>query len=419
MNKIKFSQTTTPETIAFNINNLRNLVFEVTDACNLQCKYCGYSELYEGYDDREDSYLSFKKAKLMIDYLAEIWRREKLEKVHQRLNIGFYGGEPLLNMDFVKEVILYAKRLKDIGKTITHNMTTNAMLLDRHMDFLAENKVRLLISLDGDEYGHSYRLDKAGNNSFKRVMRNVRLLKEKHIDYFEKYVNFNSVLHNRDEVEGIFSFIRHEFSKNPRVSALNNSGIREDKKEEFYQTYKNPLHSFEMSSDCAKLAEDMFISAPPVEALSRHLYHNSGNLYDNYRDLVINTEITGRGQSGTCVPFMIKMFVTVNGKILQCEKINHEFALGQIHEDRIELNLQGAADKQNGYLKNLEKQCLICVNNKKCGLCIYQIDHLDYPNVHCRNFSTSDNDMVGKKIMDFLGRNPHMYRRIHEQVTIS
>lgn len=79
-------------------------MFEVTDACNLQCKYCGYSEFYGGYDKWEDSYFSFEKAKLLIDYLAEIWRKDRLEKVHQRLNIGFYGGEPLMNMDFKKQL---------------------------------------------------------------------------------------------------------------------------------------------------------------------------------------------------------------------------------------------------------------------------------------------------------------------------
>ncbi len=39
--------------IIFNINNLPQLVFEVTDACNFRCKYCGYADIYEGYDKRE------------------------------------------------------------------------------------------------------------------------------------------------------------------------------------------------------------------------------------------------------------------------------------------------------------------------------------------------------------------------------
>lgn len=73
-------------------------------------------------------------------------------------------------------------------------MTTNAILLDRYMDFLAENEFRLLISLDGDEKGQSYRVDTKGKNSFDKVLANIQLLRSKYPSYFEHYVMFNSVL---------------------------------------------------------------------------------------------------------------------------------------------------------------------------------------------------------------------------------
>ena len=57
------------EDIEANLLDLRQIVFEVTDACNLRCKYCGYADLYEGYDKRENTYFPFKRAKLIIDYL--------------------------------------------------------------------------------------------------------------------------------------------------------------------------------------------------------------------------------------------------------------------------------------------------------------------------------------------------------------
>lgn len=49
-------------------------------------------------------------------------------------------------------------------------MTTNGMLLDRYMSFLAEKEVMLLLSLDGDEYAQGYRVDHRGANSFQRVV---------------------------------------------------------------------------------------------------------------------------------------------------------------------------------------------------------------------------------------------------------
>lgn len=152
--------------------------------------------------------------------------------------------------------------------------------------------------------------------------------------------------------------------------------------------------------------------------MAKYLYYNSGNSYDQYRDLKIDKAILGTSQTGTCTPFMIKMFMTVNGKILQCEKINHEFALGQVYEDRVELDLQYAADKQNGYLNKLGKQCAVCARGKKCPLCIYQIDHLGEQGVRCHGFTNTFHDTEGKRTMDFLRDNPHLYKRIVEEVTI-
>jgi uncharacterized protein len=61
------------DNINFALSNLPQLVFEVTDACNLQCKYCAYGDLYDDYDERTDNTLSIKKAIKLIDYLADFW----------------------------------------------------------------------------------------------------------------------------------------------------------------------------------------------------------------------------------------------------------------------------------------------------------------------------------------------------------
>ena len=69
--------------IEYSLANLKQLVFEVTDACNLRCKYCAYADLYEGYDQRENLKLPFQKAKLIIDYLYEYWEKRYCIEVFQ------------------------------------------------------------------------------------------------------------------------------------------------------------------------------------------------------------------------------------------------------------------------------------------------------------------------------------------------
>ena len=77
---------------------LRQLLIEVTDKCNLKCKYCGYGEFYSNYDRRETRNQTFDNVKVLIDYLANLWRSDYNISHNNTVTIGFYGGEPLLNM---------------------------------------------------------------------------------------------------------------------------------------------------------------------------------------------------------------------------------------------------------------------------------------------------------------------------------
>ena len=178
-----------------NLINLKNLVFEVTEKCNLCCKYCGLSErLYEKYDTREWRDLPFEKARLMIDYLVELWKDNFVKDANMPFIVGFYGGEPLLNISLIKQIIEYIEGSNIVGRKIYYSMTTNGMLLNRYMDFLKEKNFNLAISLDGGVTSQSYRVDFSGNNSYERVFQNIKSLQEKYPDYFNsEYVTFISV----------------------------------------------------------------------------------------------------------------------------------------------------------------------------------------------------------------------------------
>lgn len=62
-------------------------------------------------------------------------------------------------------------------------MTTNAVLLDKYMDYIVEQDISLLISLDGDKKASSYRTLKSGRQSYDRVYSNIRELKKRHFDF--------------------------------------------------------------------------------------------------------------------------------------------------------------------------------------------------------------------------------------------
>lgn len=99
----------TKESIINEICNLKQLVFEVTDSCNLQCKYCGYGDYYANYDTRKRKMMNPEFAKKFIDYLVNMWSLSESNSYVKTINIGFYGGEPLLNMMFIKNIVEYVK----------------------------------------------------------------------------------------------------------------------------------------------------------------------------------------------------------------------------------------------------------------------------------------------------------------------
>lgn len=400
--------------------NLKQLTFEVTDGCNLRCKYCGYGELYEGYDKRESKYLPVSKAKVLIDYLASLWKKGHQRAVRPLTYISFYGGEPLMNMPFIREIIAYTEGLPETGRTFVFSMTTNAVLLDRYMDYLAEKEVHLLISLDGDREGHSYRVDQKGKNSFDKVWENVKGLQKKYPDYFDRAVNFNSVLHNRNTVEGIHEFIRKNFGKNPAISELNNSGIRKDKLEEFEKTYRNKYQSLHQAEHYEKISEEMFLNDPDVHELIIFLHRYSGNVFENYNDLLIADEEKKRVETGTCLPFSKKMFLTVNGKIIPCERIDHCFALGQVYEDRVELDPEKTADRFNRYKKKLSKQCETCYNVKGCIQCMYYVEGITEESpVVCHGYMNKERFLNYQEyILRYLSMHPQLYAKIMKEVLV-
>ena len=405
--------------IEYSLANLKQLVFEVTDACNLRCKYCAYADLYEGYDQRENLKLPFQKAKLIIDYLYEYWEKRYCIEVNDPITIGFYGGEPLLNVPFIQQVINYIESLNPIGKKFHYNMTTNAILLDRYMDFLAENEFRLLISLDGDEKGQSYRVDTKGKNSFDKVLANIQLLRSKYPSYFEHYVMFNSVLHNRNEVESTYRFIKDKFGKEPMISPLNNSGVRKDKLQEFYQAYQNVATSIQKANNCEALKNELFIKSPETGALVNYIYHHTGNVFNDYNDLLLGREGSSFPPSGTCIPFSKKMFITVKGRILQCEKIDHEVALGQITNKKVELNLEQAARQHNKYTFRYMNQCKTCAAKQLCTQCVYQIDDIHDKTSKCYSYySATQHEKQKEYYMDHLDKHPELYNRILKEVVV-
>jgi uncharacterized protein len=295
-------------------------------------------------------------------------------------------------------------------------MTTNALLLNKHIEFLVENNFLLLISLDGNEKNNSYRLDKKGHSSFSKVIKNVDELHLHHRTFFENNVNFNAVLNDKNSISEIYTFIKNRYGKVPQISELNSIGIRPEMHSLFKKTYKSINNSLSKSKNVNELCSNMFMNLPQYKSIVRLIHFYSGFVYKSYNDFFRN-----RGEqiflpTGTCLPLSKKIFLTVNNKILPCERIGHQYVLGSIYKDTVKLNFEEISDKFNEYYDKLNSQCSICYHASVCIQCIFNLENL-YGNPKCQGFMTERIvSTYFSENFSFLEDHPSDYHRIMDEV---
>ena len=401
-----------------NLENLNQLTFEVTDACNLKCRYCGYGDFYEGYDIRESKFFPMNKAITILEYMIEKWSSKYSVSYKKNTYISFYGGEPLLNMKFIKEIVAWISSKEILHCHFVFTMTTNALLLKKYIDYLAEHDFHILVSLDGDKYNNSYRVDKHGKNAFEKIINNLNYVKEKYPKYFEKRVAFSAVLHNKNSYDSIFKFFKETFNKLPLIAQLNPMNIKPDNIRDFSKIFNSRIDSISQSADKEVLQRELFMDDPKIKCLCTYIHWHSGNVFKSYNDLISDEKNKKWIPTGTCLPFEKKMFVTVNGKILPCERISHEYALGQVEDNKVFLDFEAIAKKYNTWYEKYIPQCTDCYADHICKQCMFYNPLLNNTG-ECPCIMRSDEfEQYVENQYVFLAEHPYLYREIMEKVVI-
>ena len=143
---------------------VKALCLHVAHTCNLNCAYCFASQgKYHG--DR--ALMSFGVGKQALDFLvAHSGTRRNLE-------VDFFGGEPLMNFQVVKDLVAYARTIeKEKGKRFRFTLTTNGMLIDDDViDFANRECHNVVLSLDGRREVHDrFRVDYKGRGSWDTIV---------------------------------------------------------------------------------------------------------------------------------------------------------------------------------------------------------------------------------------------------------
>ena len=356
------------------------------------------------------------------------------DKIYKTYNVKYFGKskdfKPLFKVDceevvrpslykLIEKIINYLNAVKIKGITFVYNLTTNAILLPKYMNYLVENDVHLLISIDGSKQNNIYRVKKEGKESFDIVFANIKKLKDNHPNYFDSNVNFNSVLHDKNSVDQIYSYIKTNFDKTPYISELNRNGIAEDKKEEFNRMFHSKEDSIKQAVNCGSSYLKEIADDSHIVQLDIFMQSYFGNTYKTIPDLFFQDKDIKYFPTSTCVPFSKKIFLTVQGKILPCEKVGQQYPLGYVRDGKI--NLDSKEVKQL-YLKlytPIVDKCKKCLLWKNCEICVFYLPKDEEGQTVCPYYlGNEDVNRYFSTYIYALEKHPDLLDRIENEILI-
>jgi uncharacterized protein len=202
-----FSESTDISQLSYNEDNIvKAMCLHVAHDCNLKCDYCFASQ---GNFKGTRSMMSLEVGKKSLDFLA------KNSGKRRNLEVDFFGGEPLMNFELVKDLVAYGRELeKEYNKNFRFTITTNGVLLDENkIDFINENMDNVVLSLDGrKETNDNMRKTMNGGGSYEIILPKFKAMVEKRGDK-DYYIRGTFTSKNIDFSKDALDFYKQGFKK--------------------------------------------------------------------------------------------------------------------------------------------------------------------------------------------------------------
>ncbi len=311
---------------------VKALCLHIAHTCNLNCSYCFASQgKYHG----ERAVMSFEVGKQALDFLVEN------SKGRRNLEVDFFGGEPLLNFEVVKQLVEYARSIeKEKGKNFRFTLTTNGMLIDDDViDFANREMSNVVLSLDGRKEIHDrFRVDYAGKGSWEQI-----------VPKFQKLVEARG--HKNYYMRGTFTHANPDFLKD--IETMLDLGFTELSMEPVVCAPDDPS---------ALTEEDFSVVTEQYEKLAELMLkrHREGKPFTFYHYMIdlkggpcIYKRVSGCG-SGTEY-----MAVTPWGDLYPCHQFvgEEEYKLGNVWDGVTNVNAQDEFAACNVYTRPECREC--------------------------------------------------------------
>ena len=311
---------------------VKALCLHIAHDCNLACKYC-FAE--EGEYHGRRALMSFEVGKKALDFLIENSGNRR------NLEVDFFGGEPLMNWEVVKQLVEYGRsKEKEHNKNFRFTLTTNGVLLnDEIMEFLNKEMSNVVLSLDGrKEVNDMMRPFRNGKGSYDMIVPKFQKFAQKRgqKDY---YIRGTFTRNNLDFSKDVIEFADLGFKQmsiEPVVAS----------EEESYAIQKEDIP--QICEEYDKLAKEYI--KRKKEGRGFELFHF---MIDLEQGPCVAKRLSGCG-SGTEY-----LAVTPWGDLYPCHQFvgEEEFLLGNVEEGITNTNMRDEFKLCNVYAKEKCKDC--------------------------------------------------------------
>lgn len=352
---------------------LRQIILEITRSCNLCCSYCNAAGKYADAAMRPRE-MNKDNCRQSIDFFCQ--RSQDSEEPF----ISFYGGEPLLRIDLIRELVEYVKTKYGNDK-YNFNITTNGTLLNKEiMSFCILHNIRLMVSLDGPEKINNryrvYRKDGNSSGTFPIIMKNLAFIKNYDNAYYKRNVSISSVLAPPfDDIEETLEFFsRHEtFSEIRNGNGINSSFV-DTSNTTFFEDFGLQESMMGLSSVydrfLERLKEAILDNDMQRLTIEKSVIHS---ILNNLAMRSIKRIYNFVHPLGACHIGLRRVFVNTAGDFYICERSGDNYKIGCIETG---FDFERIA----GYYRKLEEVmegCRDCWALNHCDRCWAQLGSID------------------------------------------
>ena len=342
-------------------NSFNQLILEMTACCNLQCKYCIYGEHYPSTRTSSSRNMDFSTAKAAVNYYMANFKRKYNRNPNASPSVGFYGGEPLLQFEMIRQVVEYIEENFSFYPDIKFTITTNGLLLsDSVRRYLVAHDFAVIVSLDGYKENHDRnRVTPTGATSFDKVYANIKAFQHEFPDYGK--FGISACYDYRTDLLQMDDFFRKEnlfIIKLSQVSGTNTTyydDFTEKEKRRHFDQYEILKNRFFDTVKNGRLPHNSLLFPLFGTAYAEFAFH----------PMIREKRPTFSPYTAACIPGD-KIYVTADGNFHMCERVPHDMPIGSIASG---LDYTTIATLISRYNERVCDDCPSCPMTKVCGLC--------------------------------------------------